>query len=324
MQKLRNVIILSVVTTVIGFVAALFVVNLVKTKTIEEKKKERILDKYSIESLTNASITPASLTFDKESNKFLMEFDPAMDGDNKKVTGQALFPESTVKSPIVLMLRGYVDKEIYQSGIGTKHAAEYFAKNGYITLAPDFLGYAESDSESQNLFESRFQTYTTMLSLLAAADQVPGWDGKNIYIWAHSNGGQVALTTLEITGKDYPTTLWAPVSAPFPFSILYYQDGLPDYGKYLRRELALFEADYDSDLYSVHKYFDRIKAPIQVEQGTGDKSVPVEWSDVFVKSLKENEIDVTYFTYPGADHNMVPSWDLAIARDLVFFEKNIK
>jgi len=323
MQKLRNVIILSAITTAIGFMAAIFVVNFLKAKAVEEKQKERILDKYSIESLSKANIAPAKLTFDEENLSFTMEFSPSLDGQTKKVSGQAMFP-SEAKAPIVLMIRGYVDKEIYKSGIGTNHAAEVFVKNGYITLAPDFLGYGAGDTESENLFEARFQTYTTTLALLSSLDQVPGWDGRNVFIWAHSNGGQIALTTLEVTSKDYPTTLWAPVSAPFPFSVLYYGGELPDYGKYIRGELAKFEADYDTDLYSTHKYYDRIMAPIQIEQGTADKSIPLQWSDALVKSLEDLDLDVSYYTYPGADHNMVPGWNTAIARDLVFFEKNLK
>ena len=187
MQTLRNVIILSAITTAIGFLAAVFVVNFTKTKTVVEKQKERVLDKYSIESLSKATVTPAKLTFDKGNLSFTMEFSPGLDGQTKKVSGQAMFP-SEAKAPIVLMIRGYVDKEIYKSGIGTNHAAEVFVKNGYITLAPDFLGYSQSDTESENLFESRFQTYTTVLSLLADLDQISEWDGKNVFICDHSNG----------------------------------------------------------------------------------------------------------------------------------------
>ena len=102
---------------------------------------------------------------------------------------------------------------------------EYFRDNEYITLAPDFLGYGGSDSESSNIFESRFQTYTTVLTLLKSINKenFPNWDQKNIFIWAHSNGGQIALTVLEITGENYPTVLWAPVTESFPYSILFIQ-----------------------------------------------------------------------------------------------------
>ena len=69
--------------------------------------------------------------------------------------------------------------------MGTKKIGEYFANNGYITLAPDFLGYGGSDSESENIFESRFQTYTTVVSLIKSIEKGvlnPYWDGKNILI----------------------------------------------------------------------------------------------------------------------------------------------
>jgi len=37
--------------------------------------------------------------------------------------------------------------------------------------------------------------------------------------------------------------------------------------------------------------------------------------------LRKNEVEVSYFEYPGADHNMRPSWDEVIARDIAFFNK---
>ncbi len=58
------------------------------------------------------------------------------------MTGRLTIPVGEGKFPIILMLRGYVDQEIYETGIGTKNAANYFSANGYITVAPDFLGYA--------------------------------------------------------------------------------------------------------------------------------------------------------------------------------------
>ncbi len=143
-------------------------------------------------------------------------------------------------------------------------------------------------------------------------------------IWAHSNGGQIALTTLEITGVNYPTVLWAPVSAPFPFSILYYTDEASDHGKSLRRELARFEEVYNSDLYSLTNYLDRIKAPIELNQGTADDAVPVAWSDNLAKTLKDNGLDLIYNKYPGADHQMTPLWNSVIQKDLEYFEKNLK
>ena len=202
---------------------------------------------------------------------------------------------------------------------------EFFAENGYITLAPDFLGYGGSSEESGNIFETRFQTYTTVLTLLKSINQenIPMWDGKNIFIWAHSNGGQVALTTLEITGADYTTVLWAPVTKPFPYSILYYTDESQDEGKFIRKELANFEKNYDVNKYSLTNYLDKINAPIEYHLGTNDDAIPLSWGDEFVSRMKKLEKEVTYYKHPGADHNMNPLWGDVIFKTLEFFNSKL-
>jgi dipeptidyl aminopeptidase/acylaminoacyl peptidase len=300
---------------------------------------DRSLDKYSIENLAKTVGDASSdikiektLEEKKDFTSYLVSFQvqsPPGGEASKKVTGLMDVPKKEGKYPVIVMIRGYVDKEIFKSGVGTQRGGEVFAQNGYITIAPDFLGYGESDGESFSLFEARFQTYTTVITLLNSIKNIPNWDQKHISIWAHSNGGQIALTVLEATGATYPTVLWAPVSKPFPYSILYYTDELSDNGKYIRGELAKFEGTYDTDLYSIHKYYDRIRAPIQIHQGTADESVPQKWSDELVKSLKENKVVTEYFVYPGSDHNMMPAragepaWNTAINRSLQFFNSEI-
>lgn len=322
MKKIWAFIIIGAICSLIGFAFAkfVFVENGPSVANIV-KPKERTLDKYTIENLAGADIKPGKLIVDKDNQTFSFDFDPALNGNTASTSGQIRIPgEETY--PVVVMIRGYVDKEIFRTGIGTEPASKVFATNGYITIAPDFLGYGDSSPETQGPFEARFQTYTTIISLIKSVDQIPNWDHKNIFIWAHSNGGQIALTSLEITGFKYPAALWAPVSAPFPFSILYYEGELDDYGKALRSELAKFESSYDVDKYSITPYLDRIEAPIQLHQGTNDIYVPVGWSDDLYKKLKDLDKDITYYTYPGADHNMSPSWNTVVQRDLEFFAKN--
>jgi uncharacterized protein len=288
---------------------------------------------YSIESLSKANVQPGKLqiieTLEENekfnSYKFKLTFDPEIESGNyKTTTGQINIPNTSSSNyPLVIMFRGYVDQNLYVTGMGTSSGAKVFAENGFITVAPDFLGYGESDQEADNIFESRFQTYTTALSLLKSIDQINNWNHEDVFIWAHSNGGQIALTVLEATGVEYPTTLWAPVTKPFPYSVLYYTDESPDRGRFIRQELARFEELYNPDLFTITDYVDRIKAPIQLHQGTADDAIPVEWSNQFIAQLKNAEVEHLYFIYPGADHNLRPSWDTVIERDIEFFKKHL-
>jgi len=291
------------------------------------------LEKYSILNLSKTIVKPVKINIEENisenedfnSHLCSINFDPTLKNkDTKKVTGLINLPNKQGKFPLVLMLRGYVDQKLYTTGIGTQRGGEYFAKNGFITIAPDFLGYGGSDTETSNIFESRFQTYTTALTVLNSLSSIDQWDQKNVFIWGHSNGGQIALTLLEITGRQIPTVLWAPVSKPFPYSILYYTDESEDLGKLIRKELSLFEENYDVNKFSIHNYLDRIKAPMEIHQGTLDDAVPVTWTNKLVKKLEDLELDPKYHKYPGADHNLQPSWNLAVQQSLNFFQSFIK
>jgi dipeptidyl aminopeptidase/acylaminoacyl peptidase len=248
--------------------------------------------------------------------------------DNKKITGIAHIPNTATsenKKPVIVQFRGYVDREKYFPGEGTQRSAEVYAANGFISLAPDFLGYGGSDMPSTDVFEERFETYTTALNLLASVSTLPMADPDRIGVWGHSNGGQIALTALEILGRPVPAVLWAPVSKPFPYSILYYTDEVPDHGKLLRKELAKFEEQYDAEQYSLANYVSRITGSVQIHQGSADTEVPIAWSDTLAKTLEASSSAVNYFVYPGTDHNMLPdAWNTVISRDVTFFEKYLR
>jgi len=282
--------------------------------------------RYSFDSLGHYQAREGRIQIERETAKtddittYLAKYQT---GD-KTMSMQLMVPTSATSSagfPVILMHRGYVDPTAYQTGTGTKNAAIYFAKNGFVTIAPDFLGYGESDLPPPDTLEARLEKPQQLLDLIQAFSSLSFVNPTKIGFWGHSNGGQIVLSLLEITGKPIPTVLWAPVSKPFPYSLLYYTDESDDGGKALRKAVANFEIAYNVFDFSLDKYFDRITAPIQIHQGTNDEAVPEKWSADLVKTLEKNKIPMTYFTYPGADHNLRPGWDVAVARSLAFFEE---
>lgn len=332
-MKLRlfvSFILIAAISSVIGSIITrhFFFPNFQKAELIQ-RLTPKPLEIYSLDNLIKTSVPKGQIIIKEKISEdtkftsylFIHEFDPKLrNSTSKKVSGQINIPKGDGPFPVIIQFRGYVDQSIYQTGIGTRKSAQKYTEESFITVAPDFLGYGESDSNATDVLESRFQAYTTALSIVASAESLPQWDKRNLFLWGHSNGGLIALTILEITSLPIPTVLWAPVSKPFPYSVLYYTDESADRGKLLRNEIAKFEQLYDAEKYSFDNYLDRITAPVQLHQGTADSAVPLAWSNDLVKKLK----NVKYFTYRGADHNLTPGWDNVVARDIEFFKKNLK
>lgn len=295
--------------------------------------KEKPLDKYTFENLKKRKFLPSSVLIGKmlkdgEGYKSYLFF---FKDQEKKVSGLLNIPQKSGTYPLIVMFRGYVDKEKYTTGEGTRRAGEYFAQNGFITLAPDFLGYGESDKPSKNSIEERFQTYTTALTLLNSLDNLSSAfdnfdikaDTRKVGIWGHSNGGHIALSVLAISGRAYPTVLWNPVSKPFPYSIIYYTDEFDDHGKALRKAVSDFEKDYDVEKYSPTNFLNWINSPLRIYQGASDESVPKKWSDQLVENLRKLKKNVSYFVYLNEDHNFSRgSWQTIVLQNISFYLSN--
>lgn len=311
-------------------------------KIITEKPVPKPLLIYTFENLKKTLFLKTQITLgevvkeNKDSISQIFYYSVPKTPNSKimeRASGLINIPKKSGEYPVIIMLRGFVPDNIYKPGIGTEPVAQILAKDGFITLAPDFLGYGESASPSADPFENRFQTYTTALTLLSSLPTLNSGlyasysgtisaDMSKIGIWGHSNGGHIALSILAISKVTYPTVLWAPVSASFPYSILYYTDESDDQGKALRKTLAGFESIYNTDLFSPPNYYNWIKAPIEINQGTADQEVPYWWSDNLVSTLKKNHVSVDYSTYSNADHNLLPNgWSDAVLNTENFYKK---
>ncbi len=289
----------------------------------------------------------------------------------KKMTGSLNIPNDKMPKdgwPVIIMVRGYAEPETYYSGYGTKNAATKFTQAGYVTLAPDFFGFAGSDADFTDTWEARFVKPINVIELIKSVQQLAQLEfgaemtsdtapitlnPQKLGLWAHSNGGQISLFSLEILGEKIPTTLWAPVTAPFPYSILYFTIDNPDEGKEARAWVSMLEENYDVFEFSLTRHLDRLIAPIQLHHGTADQDAPLAWSENFLKLVEgENQqrqeaknalktatpagansattrfnlepIELKFYSYPNANHNLQPGWEQAMQRDLEFFAKEFE
>lgn len=243
----------------------------------------------------------------------------SFESEGKKVSGMINYqPEKSSLSPVIIMVRGYAEKAGYYPGSGSWRVADKLAEAGYVTIGLDFLGYGNSDGESADPLEARFHKVVEVLDLIDAIKQLPWVDKDKIGIWAHSNGGQIALSVLEITGEKYPTVLWAPMTLPFPESVL----STIDAESPIKELIDEFQKRYDARRYAFENYYQWIKAPILIQQGTADDQVKLEWQEVVVGELKRLGKDATLDVYYGSDHNMTKGWKEAVDMGISFYDSS--
>ncbi|MEN8253766.1 MAG: hypothetical protein ABFQ62_05340 [Patescibacteria group bacterium] len=354
-----------------SFIDLNFFNNSFTSPFVSNNAKKRPLQQYSINNLQKREYTASPITIEKifEENTNFTSYLFSYITTDKRMTGQINIPliRAYGKKPkTILMIRGYLPAETYETGMGTKNAASVFARAEYITIAPDFFGYADSDNESEDVWEARFVKPVNVIELIEsikAANYIIGGeielseeqavsierlngekpsplDGDELAIWAHSNGGQITLSVLEILGEPIPSTLWAPMVAPFPYSILYFGWDEADEGKEQRKWISMLEEDYDVLDFSITNHLEKLTGPIQIHHGSADNQVLTTWVESLVEKIKKpkpspemeresgsapaNQMgEVIYYSYPNTDHNLQPAWNTAIQRDLKFFEENL-
>lgn len=304
-------------------------------KVGENKKNTGWLAKYNFENLRKRENLASEIKkigkvlVVEEARKDSVDFESkaiTFESNGKKISGMMNIPLTPMsnKLPVIIMIRGYADSEGYFIGSGSWKAADELARNGFVTVSLDFLGFGLSDDESTDILEARFEKPVSVLDLIESVKQLDIVDPNKIGIWAHSNGGQIAISVLEITGKNYPTVLWAPMTNPFPKSILETIDEKSESGKMVKQKIEEFEKDYDSELYSIDNFYSWIEAPILIHQGTADVWCEVKWQQDLQKKLKKLGKEVVLDIRKGSDHNLKQSWDEVMKMDISFFREKLK
>lgn len=267
--------------------------------------------------------------------------------DDLTITGAMNVPIGEGPFPVIVMLHGYYDREGFWSGMGTWQSAEYFARNGFITIAPDFRSWGQSDVGA-NLFATGLTIDT--LNLISAIPSLPQADTDNIFVWGHSMGGGVATKTIVVDNERIKAAiLYAPNSANDADLIERWGAAcLPGQSELAgdkcnpaevlppNADVALFDAyfyaaidpDAMQQIAPIY-HLDYVNVPVQIHIGTADGALlaqtPPEWSSNLYDALLDAEKDVTYYTYEGQGHFLAgESWLLMMERSLMLFNTLIE
>ncbi len=247
----------------------------------------------------------------------------AYPSDGLTITGMMNVPVGSGPFPVIILNHGHFDPAEYTTGRGTQTAADYFARHGYLTLAPDFRGYAGSDP-GENYF--RLGYAIDVMNLIASVKSLPQANADSIGLWGHSMGGGVTIALLTLNPPGVRgAVLLAPMNADAAidyYRIAYFR-GQPTPGP----EWPVPPPDAP-DLYahvSPINYLSNVSVPVLIHHGDADTTVPPEWSAQLQAALTAAGKQATLYSYPGAGHSFYNSdWLLFMKRNAEFFDKLLK
>lgn len=244
--------------------------------------------------------------------------------DGLTISGLMHVPFGRGPFPVIIMNHGYIPPSRYVTGSDTYRPADILARNGYITISPDFRGYARSDS-GLNLFRSGYMI--DALNAAASVKSLPNADPKRIGMWGHSMGGGVTTRAMVVSDLIKAHVLYAPVSADV--RVRRFTGGLSGARE---SDADLAESYYYwtrkpeiiHDVSPIH-YFENVTAPVQIHIGEIDTTTPPMWSEAIRDELIKQNKYVEYYAYPRQAHAFIGNgWTLFNQRVVAFFDKYVK
>jgi dienelactone hydrolase len=243
--------------------------------------------------------------------------------DNLTINGFIDIPYGPGPFPVVLVLHGYVEPEIYQVETYTARYAAAFADAGYIAIHPNYRNYTPSDF-GPNEFRVGFAV--DVLNLIALVNAQAGQPGllesanpDAVFLWGHSMGGGIILRTISVGADVQGALLYASMSGDEVRNFIHIRDVLSD-GERGNEELTM--PDIDLSQISPVFFYERIAVPLSIHHGDLDEIVPFAWSQELCTQLQSLGKNVECFSYHNMPHSFYGDNDeLFIRRSIEFFQR---
>ena len=266
--------------------------------------------------------------------------------DGLTITGIMQIPPGDGPFPVIILNHGYFDRDQYTAGTDTWQAAAYLNDRGYLTIAPDFRSWGESD-----IGFSFFHTGLVIdtLNLISALPSIPQADPAQVGVWGHSMGGGITTKMLAIDTRIKAAVLYAPNSANDADLIARWGSGCltgqseaagdqcnpaevipPELSPVVVQAYldAVADPAWLRQIAPIY-HLDQVTAPVQIHSGLADGTAvpetPPKWATAVYDALLAAGKDAALYTYPGQGHFFTgDAWNLFMQRTADFFDMHLK
>lgn len=233
------------------------------------------------------------------------------DSGKETVTGALSVPTSDGPHPAVILVHGVVDPEIYQPGSGLVREQVYFAQAGYIVLSTDLRNSTAAPDSAEALGVDLGSTLDAINAVRALqASALPELDDGRIAMLGHSLGGLLTLNTL-VTRPELvdAAVVVAPASITPSENIDYLTTVFGGTPAHIIEEYGTPETNPQFwRAISPRGLVDRVEAPLLIEHGTEDKTIPYAWSEDTAAVWRDAGKPVELVALEGEGHVIQERW----------------
>jgi dipeptidyl aminopeptidase/acylaminoacyl peptidase len=260
--------------------------------------------------------------------------------DGLKIFGLLTVPQGQVPEggwPVIVFNHGYIPPEVYSTTERYEAYVNGFAQKDYVVFKPDYRGHGNSEGNPEGAYYSPAYT-TDVLNALSSVKKLEYVNRDKIGMWGHSLGGHITLRTMVVNKDVKAGVIWAGVVADY-YDMANNWRRRPGWTPSNRErqstrpnrqnlidQYGSFEENPDFwDSISPINFVVDISGPVQIHHGTGDVTVPHEFSESLRTALEKQGKTVEYYSYDGADHNLSGSaFSPAMQRSVAFFDTYLK
>jgi uncharacterized protein len=232
--------------------------------------------------------------------------------------------------PAIILCHGYIDPAEYLTEEGYINDMEFYARNGFAVIKPDFRGQGDSAGQGQPNSAYYSMDYNTdVMSLISSLKQTKGINPDNISLWGHSMGAYIALRASVLSPDIKHTVLLAgPVSTMNKMYLDYVppsDENNPSALKTRAQAFAKYGTPGEDTTFwknaSPPNFLSNTSVRYQIHVGAQDPVVPPVFSAQLDGDLTALKRSHEYYSYDTGNHNLLAQRPLIWSRSLAFLRQ---
>ena len=240
-------------------------------------------------------------------------------------------PQPAAGWPVLILCHGYITPDDYNTSLGYISDMDFYARNGFAVLKPDFRGQGMSIGQGQAEGAYYSMAYNTdLMSLISAIKKTSYLNSKDISLWGHSMGAYIALRA-SVISKDIKDTILLsgpngslkqmylsyvpPSDENNPIALKLRNSAFAKYGTPAENTKFWLNASPTSFLATTAVYY-------QIHVGLLDPVVPPALSADLDGDLNNLHRSHDFFTYPDGRHSLFAQRQLIWSRSLSILKKS--